>query len=55
ILAAAVAPMALRTITLAATGRIDAHRWWARRTLPVWLYVSVTGIIVYLMLYRMSW
>lgn len=53
ILAAAVAPMALITVYRAWTKRFDKHRALARITLPVWLYVSVTGVIVYLMLYRM--
>jgi uncharacterized membrane protein YozB (DUF420 family) len=33
--------------------RVEAHRRIARWTLPIWLYVSVTGVIVYLMLYRL--
>lgn len=53
ILAAAVAPMALVTVYRAWTKRFDKHRTLARITLPVWLYVSVTGVIVYVMLYRM--
>ena len=55
ILAAAAAPMVLRTVWLAVTGRDEDHRRWARVTFPVWMYVSVTGIIVYWMLYRMTW
>lgn len=55
ILAVAIVPLALRTLYLAWRGRFDAHRRIARWTLPLWLYVSVTGVIVYWMLYRMSW
>jgi len=52
VLAVAVVPMALRTLFLAARERFEEHRWWARRTLPLWLYVSLTGVVVYWMLYR---
>jgi uncharacterized membrane protein YozB (DUF420 family) len=45
--------MALITVYRAWTKRFDKHRALARVTLPVWLYVSVTGVIVYVMLYRM--
>ena len=55
ILAAAVAPMAVTTFVLAWRGRFEKHRRLARFTLPIWLYVSVTGVVVYVMLYRMSW
>jgi len=51
ILAAAVPPLALITLNRALRERIDAHRRIARWTLPIWLYVSVTGVVVYLMLY----
>ena len=51
ILAAAVVPMVLRTIYLAWKQRWEKHRWWGRLTFPVWMYVSVTGVIVYNMLY----
>jgi uncharacterized membrane protein YozB (DUF420 family) len=51
ILAGAVLPMALVTVGLALRGRFPRHRRVARVTLPVWLYVSVTGVLVYLMLY----
>lgn len=53
ILAAAVVPLALVTISRGLKGRVAAHRSIARVTLPVWLFVSVTGIVVYLMLYQM--
>ena len=54
-LAVAIVPLALRTLTLALRGRFDAHRRIARWTLPLWLYVSVTGVVVYWMLYRIRW
>ena len=52
-LAAAVAPMAVTTLVFAWKGRFDKHRRLARWTLPIWLYVSVTGVVVYLMLYHL--
>jgi len=54
ILAVAVAPMALRSLALGWTGRIERHRRLARITFPAWLYVSVTGVVVYLMLYQVA-
>jgi uncharacterized membrane protein YozB (DUF420 family) len=54
-LAAAVPVLALVTLSRALRGRFDRHRRIARWTLPIWLYVSVTGVVVYWMLYRMSW
>lgn len=53
ILAAAVAPMAIITLQRAWTGQFARHRKLARITLPIWLYVSVTGVVVYLMLYHL--
>jgi len=53
ILAACVAPMALVTVWRAWRGRFEKHRRLARITLPLWLYVSVTGVVVYVMLYRL--
>jgi uncharacterized membrane protein YozB (DUF420 family) len=53
LLAAAVAPMAAVTLWRALHDRFDAHRRLARITLPLWLYVSVTGVVVYLMLYHL--
>lgn len=55
VLAAAIVPLVLRTLWLAARGRYETHRRWARVTLPLWLYVSVTGVIIYWMLYRSPW
>jgi uncharacterized membrane protein YozB (DUF420 family) len=51
VLAAAILPMALITLTHALRERFERHVPIARWTLPIWLYVSVTGVIVYLMLY----
>lgn len=49
---AAVTPfLAIRTLYLAAKGRFEAHRKIARVTLPIWMYVSVTGVLVYFLLY----
>jgi uncharacterized membrane protein YozB (DUF420 family) len=53
VLAAAVVPLALLTAARALRGRFGAHRRIARWTLPIWLYVSVTGVVVYWMLYRL--
>lgn len=50
-LAAAVPVLAIITLTRGLKGRIASHRAIARWTLPIWLYVSITGVIVYLMLY----
>jgi uncharacterized membrane protein YozB (DUF420 family) len=52
ILAAAVPPLALITLIRGLRARFDRHVAIARWTFPIWLYVSVTGVIVYLMLYR---
>ncbi len=51
VLAAAIVPLALTTVWRAATARFDRHVRLARWTLPVWLYVSVTGVVIFLMLY----
>jgi putative membrane protein len=50
-LAALLLPLLALTILPAVKGRYEAHKRWARITAPVWLYVSVTGVLVYLMLY----
>lgn len=52
VLAAAVVPMVLRLLYLAFTSRFESHRRLARWTFPIWLYVSVTGLLVYLLLYH---
>ena len=51
LLAMAVVPMVIATVVPALRARFDRHRRMARWTLPIWLYVSVTGVLVYLMLY----
>jgi len=53
VLAAVIVPLALTTIWRALSGRFDRHRTIARWTLPIWLYVSVTGVVIYWMLYRL--
>ena len=53
VLAAVIVPLVIVTLARALRGRLDAHRRLARVTLPLWAYVSVTGVVVYLMLYRM--
>ena len=55
VLAAAVPFLAVITVVFGLRGRYERHRKIARVTLPIWLYVSVTGVVVYWMLYRMSW
>jgi uncharacterized membrane protein YozB (DUF420 family) len=52
ILAAFVGPFVIATLYRALKGRFDAHRRLARLVYPVWLYVSLTGVVVYLMLYQ---
>ena len=51
ILAVVNLPMIILTVLPAWKHRFDKHKRWAKLTLPVWLYVSVTGVIVYLMCY----
>jgi uncharacterized membrane protein YozB (DUF420 family) len=53
ILAAVIVPMIIITLSRALRERYDRHRMIARWTFPLWLYVSVTGVIVYLMLYHL--
>lgn len=52
VLAIVIVPLVLRTFTLARRGEIQRHRKWARWTFPLWLYVSVTGVLVYFFLYQ---
>lgn len=52
VLAALVPPLAVVTLVHGLRARFDRHRRIARWTLPVWLYVSVTGVAVYAMLYN---
>jgi putative membrane protein len=53
VLAACVPVLAIVTLRRGLSARFDKHRAIARWTLPIWLYVSVTGVVVYLMLYKM--
>lgn len=55
ILAAAILPLALVTVARAWRQQFDRHVRIARWTLPIWLYVSVTGVVIYWMLYRIEW
>jgi uncharacterized membrane protein YozB (DUF420 family) len=52
VLAAAIVPLVIITLTRALRDRFDKHRAIARWTFPLWLYVSVTGVLVYFMLYQ---
>lgn len=52
ILAAAIVPLVIITLSRALRRRFDRHRAIARWTYPLWLYVSVTGVVIYLMLYQ---
>jgi putative membrane protein len=52
LLAAAILPLALVTLSRALSQKFDRHRQIARWTLPIWLYVSVTGVVIYFMLYH---
>jgi uncharacterized membrane protein YozB (DUF420 family) len=54
-LAASVLPLAIVTLSRGLKGRFDRHRAIARWTLPIWLYVSVTGVLVYVLLYQPTW
>jgi len=54
ILAAVAAPLVLLTLTLALRRRFATHRRLARATLPIWLYVSATGVVVYALLYGVA-
>ena len=54
-LAAAVLPLAIVTLSRGLKARYDRHRAIARWTLPIWLYVSVTGVLVYVLLYQPTW
>lgn len=52
VLAMAVVPLALRSLYLGWKGRFDDHRRVSRWTWPIWMYVSVTGVVIYLLLYQ---
>ena len=53
VLAIAIVPLALITLSRALRNQFDRHRRIARWTLPLWLYVSVTGVMIYIMLYHL--
>jgi len=53
VLAAVQVPLILRTVYLGLKDRREAHKKWAKVTTPIWLYVSITGVIIYWMLYQM--
>jgi uncharacterized membrane protein YozB (DUF420 family) len=53
ILAVVIVPMVLVTLSRGLSKKFDRHRAIARWTLPLWMYVSVTGVVVYLMLYQL--
>ena len=53
ILATVVVPLVVITLTLGLRSKFEAHRRIARWTYPIWMYVSVSGVIVYLMLYKL--
>jgi putative membrane protein len=53
VLAAVILPMALVTASRGLRARFDRHVRLARWTLPLWMYVSVTGVVIYLMLYKL--
>ncbi len=55
VLAAAIVPLAVATVALGLSSRFPRHKRIARWTLPLWLYVSLTGVAVYFLLYRLSW
>jgi uncharacterized membrane protein YozB (DUF420 family) len=52
VLAVVIVPMVLATLSRAIQGRIELHKNAARWTWPVWIYVSVTGVVIYLLLYQ---
>jgi uncharacterized membrane protein YozB (DUF420 family) len=55
LLAAAVVPLALVTLSRGLGRRFARHKAIARWTLPIWLYVSITGVLVYVLLYQPTW
>ena len=54
-LAAAVPPLAIITLSRGLKARYTQHRRIARWTFPIWMYVSVTGVLVYVLLYQPTW
>ncbi len=55
VLAAVMVPMILMTLWRAFRGNFEGHRKIARVTFPIWIYVSITGVLIYLMLYKINW
>jgi putative membrane protein len=55
VLAATVPPLAIVTLWRGLSGRFARHRAIARWTFPIWMYVSVTGVLVYVLLYQPTW
>ena len=55
VLAVSLPPLAIITLTRGLKGRYPQHRRIARWTFPIWLYVSVTGVLVYVLLYQPTW
>src|SRR4051794_33944778 len=53
VLAVVILPMAITSLSRGLRGDYSRHRKIARRTFPLWMYVSVTGVVVYLMLYQL--
>lgn len=53
VLAAVQVPLILRTVYLGLKDRREQHKKWAKVTTPIWLYVSITGVVVYGMLYHL--
>ena len=54
VLAAVQVPLILRTVYLGLKDRREQHKKWAKVTTPIWLYVSITGVVVYFMLYHFA-
>ena len=54
-LAATVPPLAIVTLWRGLSGRFARHRAIARWTFPIWMYVSITGVLVYVLLYQPTW
>ncbi len=54
-LAALVLPLAVVTLSRGLKGRFAQHRRIARWTFPIWMYVSITGVLVYVLLYQPTW
>jgi len=55
VMAATVPPLAIITLTRGLKGRYPQHRRIASWTFPIWMYVSVTGVLVYVLLYQPTW